>query len=103
MPAALPALVSTWPLSTYSTSGSTRTSGWRRRSSSAHRQWVVAGRPSSRPAAASAKAPEQIDTTRAPRACAVRSAATTAGGTWPYGSGTPTTTAVSAAASSSRP
>jgi hypothetical protein len=33
-------------------------------------QWVVACRPSSTPAAASAKAPVQIDTTRLPRSCA---------------------------------
>jgi hypothetical protein len=39
----------------------------------------VARRPSSSPAAASANAPVHVDTTRAPRRCASRSAATSSG------------------------
>ncbi len=42
------------------------TLGYRRASRSAYRQWVAARRPSSRPAPASAKAPEQMDSSRAP-------------------------------------
>ena len=49
------------------------TAGYRRASSSHRDQCVVAVSPSSRPAWASAKAPEQIDTIRAPRPAAARS------------------------------
>ena len=66
IPAARPAEVSTSPSSTNSTFSSTRTCGCSRRSSSANFQCVVAGRPSSRPAAASTNAPVQIDTSRVP-------------------------------------
>src|SRR5690606_10560317 len=65
--------------------------------------WVVARRPSSRPAYASAKAPEQMLTTRAPRECARRSAWTTVGeGGSPAGS-QPGMTTVSARSSASSP
>ncbi len=43
-------------------------------------QWVVACRPSSTPAAASTKAPVQIDTTRRPRSRASASTSSTASG-----------------------
>ena len=66
IPAARPAEVSTSPSSTNSTFSSTSTSGCIRRIASANIQWVVAGRPSSSPAAASTKAPVQIDTRRVP-------------------------------------
>jgi hypothetical protein len=66
IPAANPAEVSTSPSSTNSTFSSTSTSGWSRRIASANFQCVVAGRPSSSPAAASTKAPVQIDTSRVP-------------------------------------
>ncbi|MDH6125588.1 hypothetical protein P3T39_002544 [Kitasatospora sp. GP82] len=59
-PAATPAEVRTSPSSTNSTSGSTRTEVNSRCSRSASRQWVVAGRWSSSPAAASTYAPVQI-------------------------------------------
>ena len=79
IPAATPALVNTGPSSTNSTSGSSFTWGYRRANSSALAQCVVAGRSSSRPAAARTKAPVQIDMIRAPRAYAVRSASETSG------------------------
>ncbi len=70
------------PSSTNRTSGSSATRGKRARKTSASCQWVVAGRPSSIPAAASTNAPVQIETIRVPgRICA--SAAATAGGSGP--------------------
>ena len=79
MPAAFPAEVSTSPSSTKSTSGSSRTRGKSRLNAGAWIQWVVAGRPSSSPAAARTKAPVQIDTRRARRAVFRRSAASSPG------------------------
>ncbi len=61
------------------TSGSSFTWGNSRRNRSACHQCVVAGRSSSRPAAASTNAPVQIDMIRAPRSWAAVSAAVTAG------------------------
>ena len=52
-----PADVSRSPSSTKSTFSSRSTCGYSRRKSSAYDQWVVAGRPSSNPAAASTNAP----------------------------------------------
>lgn len=67
------------PSSTKSTSGSIATAGYQVRKRSATAQWVVAGRPSSSPAAARTKAPVQMDTIRAPGRIAAR-ASPTAGG-----------------------
>ncbi len=61
------------PLSTNSAPGSTVTSGYWRASSAHSDQWVVTVSPASSPAWASANAPEQIDTIRAPRPAAARS------------------------------
>ena len=72
MLAALPAEVRMSPSSTNSTPGSTVTRGYRRASSPHSVQCVVARRPSSSPAAASAKAPVHSDTIRLPRAWACR-------------------------------
>ena len=66
IPAASPAEVSTSPSSTNNTFSSNRTAGYSARSASAYRQCVVAGRPSSTPAAARTNAPVQIDTSLAP-------------------------------------
>jgi hypothetical protein len=74
--------------------------GKRRANSSAWRQWVVARRPSSSPAAASANAPVQIETLRPG---ASRSAASTGSGSSRSGSSKPGTTIVQASASASRP
>ncbi len=80
-----------------------RRAGSRAARSAASRQWVVARRPSSTPAAASANAPVQIETIRAPRAWAARSASSTgAPGTRRCGS-KPGTSTVSALASASGP
>lgn len=57
IPAAAPADVRIWPLSTNSTFGSTVTFGWSSASSRAARQCVVARMPSSSPAAASTNDP----------------------------------------------
>lgn len=73
------------------------TSGYRRCSSSAHSQCVVARRPSSSPAAASTKAPEQIDAIRTPRRDAACSNRTTARGTSTDTSSIPGTTIATAA------
>ncbi len=62
------------PSSTKSTSGSRRTPGKRALKASAHIQWQAARRPSSSPASAMVNAPEQKPTSRAPRACARRTA-----------------------------
>ena len=78
MPVVMPAEVRMSPSSTNRRLGSTSTKGWRRCSSSVHRQWVVAGRRSSNPAAATANAPVQIETRRAPRPWASRTASSTA-------------------------
>ena len=78
MPVVMPADVRMSPSSTNRRLGSTSTKGWRRCNSSVHSQWVVAGRPSSNPAAATANAPVQIETRRAPRPCASRKASSTA-------------------------
>ena len=48
--------------------GRRRRRGYSSASRAAYRQWVVQSRPSSRPAAASWKAPEQTERTRPPRA-----------------------------------
>ncbi len=64
MPEATPAEVSTSPSSTNNTSGSSLTWGNKRAKRAASRQCVVAGRPSSRPAAASTYEPVQIDIVR---------------------------------------
>ena len=77
MPAADPAEVSRSPSSTHSTSGTTSTFGYRARKASRYIQWVVARRPSSRPASASTNAPEQNETIRAPLAAAARRASRT--------------------------
>ena len=102
MPAATPAEVRTLPSSTYSARGSTVTAGYSRASRAAYDQCVVARRPSSTPAAASTKAPVQIETRRAPRAAAAARAASTAPAASP-GCARPGTTIVSARASASRP
>ena len=73
-PDATPADVRTEPSSTNRTPGSTSISGYRRASSPAHCQCVVARLPSSRPAAASVKAPTHIAAIRAPLSAAARSA-----------------------------
>src|SRR4051794_22638649 len=80
MPAAVPADVRIWPSSTYSTSGSTSMSGKRFANLSVYRQWVVARRPSSRPAWASANAPEHSLINRTPRRWARRNAFSIASG-----------------------
>ena len=75
IPAAVPAEVSTSPSSTNSSRGSTWTRGYRFARVGAYIQCVVAGRPSSSPAAASTNAPVQSPMMRAPSWCALRSAA----------------------------
>ncbi len=83
MPAAVPAEVSTSPSSTKSSRGSTCTRGYRLASVGAYIQCVVAGRPSSRPAAARTNAPVQRPMMRAPSWWALRSAAiASTGGGW---------------------
>src|SRR5258708_14987489 len=64
MPDVIPADVQTLPSLTNILSASTRTRGKRLCNTAAYLQWVVADRPSSRPAAASRKAPAH---TPAPR------------------------------------
>src|SRR5215471_6505250 len=59
----------TSPLSTIIWPAVTLTAGYRRRSSSANSQWVVAARPSSRPASATRNAPVQEPAILAPAAC----------------------------------
>ena len=59
MPAAVPADVNSRSPPTYSTFGSSSTSGKRSRNASEYVQCVVALRPASSPVAASTKAPEQ--------------------------------------------
>src|SRR5260370_797961 len=66
-------------------------------------QWVVAGRPSSSPAAASAKAPVQMEAIRAPRSAAARRAWSSAGGGSSWVSAQAGTITVSAWISSSSP
>jgi hypothetical protein len=103
MPAALPAEVSTSPSSTNSTPGSRRTAGNRRRKASTCIQCVVAGRPSSSPAAASTKAPVQMDTSRACPAAARSAPASSSGSVPSVMAGppyTPGTTTVPALSSS---
>ncbi len=89
MPAVTPAEVATWPSRTWTGSGSTSTDGWSRASLSQYAQWVVARRPSSRPAAASRIAPVRTDTRRSARGPCSRSQATTPGAgfrvPWPPG------------------
>ena len=72
MPAVMPAEVQTGPSRTKMRSGSSRTFGKRRAKSAVRDQWVVARRPSSRPAAARTKAPEQTLATRPALAAAAR-------------------------------
>ncbi len=79
MPEAAPAEVSTSPSSTNSTFGSSATCGYHSRKTSVVAQCVVARRPSSSPAAASTKAPVQIDTMRVPGDTNANACATTAG------------------------
>lgn len=79
-PEAAPAEVSTSPSSTKSTSGSSAMSGNHSWKTCARAQCVVAGRPSSSPAAARVKAAVQIDTIRVPSRRDARAVAT-AGGT----------------------
>ena len=100
--AALPAEVSRFPSSTYSTLGSTRTRGYRRARSAHSDQCVVAVCPSSSPASASANAPVHSDTIRLPSSLAARSASSTAAGAWPV-TAPGATTMVSAARATSRP
>ena len=77
-PAELPAEVTIVPSSTHRRSCSTVTAGWSRPSSPVQLQWVVARRPSSRPAPARAKAPTHSPTTVAPASwCRTRNPATT--------------------------
>src|SRR5258705_2058919 len=59
----------TSPLSTIIWLAVTFTAGYRRRSSPANIQWVVAGLPSSRPASATKKAPVHEPAILAPAAC----------------------------------
>src|SRR5690242_6229922 len=82
MPAALPADVRMSPSSTNSTFGSTCTAGKRRARSAHSVQCVVARRPSSSPALASANAPVHSDTIRLPRLCATRSTSASQAGIW---------------------
>ncbi len=103
MPAPDPALVATSPWSTYRTSRSTRNAGYSAASWAVRPQWVVALRPSSSPAWARTKAPVQMETIRAPRAWAARSAARTSPATGEPGGCQPGTTTVSARSSASRP
>ena len=79
MPAVMPAEVHTGPSRTKMRSGSSRTRGKRRAKSAVRFQWVVARRPSSRPAAASTKAPEQTLAVRLARAAAARTKSSSAG------------------------
>ena len=59
--------------------------GYRWASSSVHPQWVVALRPSSRPAAAKTKVPRHNPTISAPRRCALTSAFKSGGGGASFG------------------
>ena len=72
MPEVTPAEVQTSPSRTKIGLGSTLSSGWRRASSAVEAQWVVTVRPSSSPARASRKAPEQTEVTRRERRAALR-------------------------------
>ncbi len=101
--AALPAEVSTRPSSTYRTSGSTSTPGWRVLRSAVCAQCVVARRPSRRPAAASTNAPVHRDTRRAPASWEARTAVSSSGGGGWSMSAQPGTITVSASGSLSRP
>src|ERR1039457_1201248 len=76
IPAAPPAEVSTRPVSTNSTSGWNLTCGNSRAKSSPSTQWVVAGSPSSSPAAASTKAEVHMLTRRASSRTRASAAAT---------------------------
>ncbi len=70
MPAVTPAEVAMGPSRTYTGSGSISAAGWSRASWSQYAQWVVARRPSSRPASASTAAPVHTETSRpAPGPC----------------------------------
>ena len=71
-PRVTPAEVNSVPSRTKIASGSTVIAGYARPSSPACRQWVVARRPSSSPAAARTKAPVQIEQTRPDRAASAR-------------------------------
>ncbi len=107
-PEAAPAEVSTSPSSTNSTSGFRSTSGKRARNRSAACQCVVAGRPSSSPAAASTKAAVQMDTRRVPGRMRPSASAIGAGRSGRSGRNAPAgakgaTTTVSAPASASGP
>ena len=82
MPAAFPAEVRTSPSSTNRTSASRWTAGNRRANVAPCTQCVVAGRPSSSPAAARTKAPVQMETMRA-RAAVRRSSSASSSGTVP--------------------
>ncbi len=75
MPELTPADVYSAPSATKIASRSIRTVGYRSASSSKNCQWVVARRPSSRPASASTKAPTHTLTTRRLRAAASLTAA----------------------------
>src|SRR5690606_33372865 len=77
--------------------------GWRRLSSSAYIQCVVAERPSSSPASASRNAPEHSPAMRAPRRWASRRASTSARGGRSSGIRWAGTTTRSASHSTSRP
>ena len=72
MPAVIPAEVQIWPSLMKIRSASSRTPGNRRAKSLLRDQWVVARRPSSRPAAAKRKAPEQTLATRRAEAAVAR-------------------------------
>jgi hypothetical protein len=72
MPDVTPAEVQTSPSCTKIGFGSTSTSGWRRASSAQEDQWVVARLPSSSPARANRKLPEQTEVTRRERRAAER-------------------------------
>src|SRR5215204_6660598 len=97
-PAAAPAEVRIPPLSTKSTPASTSTSGYRRESSLAAAQCVVARRPFRRPAAARVKAPTQIEAILVPPSAAARNASSTSSDTGAVGSASPGTMIVSAPA-----
>jgi hypothetical protein len=79
MPEVTPAEVQTRPSRRWIASAWTSTPGYSRASARAHRQWVVAVRRSSRPAAASRNAPVHTDATRCARGAAWRNQATNPG------------------------
>lgn len=103
-PEAAPAEVSTRPSSTKRTSGSRSTCGYIRPNASATCQWVVARRPSRRPAAARTNAAVQMETMRAPGRIRASASATPSGSSAVIQSeATGATTTVAAVASASGP